>query len=216
MAALKSHHRALLASEQCTPASGLARTQLALYRTHSSDFASPAGGTDYMLDLLSRLRLQPMIFVELGANKGLKMLRILETWDEQWKRVLHKLHPSLCASMGPHWSVHSKCSPGRPGFQYHGIEMRPSNFELLSSLRSELAIGHSTKLYLAGMADYVGTLRVCEDASSTGIGDEMMDLSTAETRGADKSARQGARKCSLVNVTTIDRFVREHVPRKIA
>ena len=197
----------------CQPRSDLPKRQLDIYRKESrGDLMSPAGGTEHLLNLMNRLHLPPETFVEVGANKGTKMLHILELWDEQWQRILQKLHPSLCKTMGPHWSVHSKCNPTRGNFHYHGIEMRPSNFALLKALRGELAVGAAVSLHHAAASDRPAPpMRVCETKKSADIGDEMMSLGSASDPTAGGQHPAEPTTCTMVNVTTLDHFVETNV-----
>ena len=192
----------------CRVSPTLAQRQIALFHQ-----AWKYEGNEFPLE---NMRLPPGTIIEMGAYKGMKMPHILELWDKQLDRIVQKLHPlphpepSPCKAMGPQKSAKSHC-PSHSHFDYHGIELRPSNFRSLGASEQKLknlqlsGVGHK----IAASNGLAPPTRVCVSKVSADIGDRLM--SSMQASDVPKHATEHNLRCTMMNVTTLDHFVTTHV-----
>lgn len=172
-------------------------------------FAAPKDGVPALISVLHRLGLPsgtqfPDVgvptFIDVGANKGLDTIRILELWAKFGHRQIAAVHPQFCHSDSAMCHV--------PRIEVHALELNPDNAATLRRTSSELRFGDRVHIHNIGASDSSGTKVVCTKASKQGSGDEHATL----LGDAGNSAEQGQAnaRCIPVNVTSLDDFASSH------
>ena len=104
-------------------------------------FAAPKDGVPALISVLHRLGLPsgtqfPDVgvptFIDVGANKGLDTIRILELWAKFGHRQIAAVHPQFCHSDSAMCHV--------PRIEVHALELNPDNAATLRRTSSELAV----------------------------------------------------------------------------
>ena len=105
IALLVLHPTAAQRPPSCDAGSGLAH-----YRKYKMSYDHEADGQELLYSALARLQppdpLHPQYFIDVGANKGVEVLEVLQTYNRHLHAVIVGLHPNLCR--------HSWKMPGCP------------------------------------------------------------------------------------------------------